>query len=75
LNESKRKITSRRSIQKSVASATVEELRERIKARDEKEKREKLRKAKKKFSATINQDKKELVTQVIQARKNEKSRL
>lgn len=71
----KRKITSRRSIHKGGPSATIDELREQKKARDEKEAREKLRKAKKKLSQAINRAKKDLTTQGIQARKDEKARL
>jgi hypothetical protein len=74
-NDGKRKITSRRSIHKGGPSATIDELREQKKARDEKEAREKLRKAKKKLSQAINRAKKDLTTQGIQARKDEKARL
>jgi hypothetical protein len=48
--EAKRKSTSRRSIHKGGPSASIQDLRDKIKVRDEDEKGEKLRKAKKKLS-------------------------
>jgi hypothetical protein len=75
LTESKRKINSRRSVYKGGAALTVDELREKIKTREEREMAEALRKARKKLSQTINKAKKELNSRGIQARKDEKARL
>jgi hypothetical protein len=53
----------------------VDELREKIKARDEKEKIEALRKAKKKLTTEVNRAKNKLKAAGIQARKDEQARL
>jgi hypothetical protein len=73
--ESKRKTTSRRSIHKGGPSASIQELRGNMKARDEAEKVEMFRKAQKKLSQAINRARKSLLARGIQARKDEKARL
>jgi hypothetical protein len=75
LAKSKRKTNSRRSVHKGGVALTVDELREKIKTREERETTEGLQKAKKKLSQTINKAKKELNSRGIQARKDEKARL
>jgi hypothetical protein len=75
LTESKRKINLRRSVYKGGAALTVDELREKIKTREEREMAEVLQKARKKLSQTINKAKKELNSRGIQARKDKKARL
>jgi hypothetical protein len=54
LAKSRRKINSRRSVYKEGAALTVDELREKIKTREEREMAEALQKARKKLSQTIN---------------------
>ena len=75
IEETKRKSKSRRSIQKGRASATADELRAKIKNRDEKEQAEALRKAKKKLTQAVNKAKRKLKEDGIQARKDEQARL
>ena len=67
--DGKRKTTSRRSIHKGGPSATINELRTKKQIRDEKEKSEALRKAKKRLVQATNRAKNDLKTQGIQARK------
>jgi hypothetical protein len=73
--DQKRKSTSRRSIHKGGPSARVDDLREKIKIRDQHERTEGLRKAEKRLAQAINKAKNELKAQGIQARKDEKARL
>ena len=75
LAEYKRKSNSRRSIQKGGPSTDADELRAKIKARDKKEGKEALRKAKKKLTQAVNRAKAKLKEEGIQARKDEKARL
>ena len=72
--DQKRKSTSRRSINKGGPSARIDDLREKIKIRDQPERTEVPRKAEKRAQA-INKAKNELETQGIEARKGEKARL
>jgi hypothetical protein len=60
MEETKRKSKSRRSVHKGGASATIDELRAKIKERDLKEQQEALRKARKKLSQTVNKEVREL---------------
>jgi hypothetical protein len=73
--ESKRKTTSRRSIHKGGPSASVHDLRDRIKVQDDSKKTEDLQKAKRKLSQAVNKAKSVLKVEGIQARKDEKARL
>lgn len=73
--ESKRKNTSRRSIQAGGAGEAIAVLRARIKARDEAEATESLRRAKKQLQAAINKAKKALTAAGVRARRDEKARL
>jgi hypothetical protein len=73
--EQKRKTNSRRSIHKGGPSASVQDLRDKIKIRDEAEKVETLQKAQKRLVQTINKARNLLKSQGIQARKDEKARL
>lgn len=75
LAESKRKTTSRRSIHKGGPSARVEDLREKIRIRDEGEKVEALQKAEKRLVQAKNKARNELKSQGIQAKKDEKAKL
>ena len=63
--EQSRKITSRRSINKGGPAARIEDLRERIRIRDETEKIESLRKLKKQLQQAINKAKNELKSQGV----------
>jgi hypothetical protein len=71
LEDHKRKSKSRRSVQKGGPFVEVDELRAKIKARDEKEKTEALRKAKKKLTIEVNRAKNKLKAAGVQARKDE----
>jgi hypothetical protein len=75
LEDHKRKSKSRRSIHKGGPSAEVDDLRAKIKARDEKENTEALRKAKKKLTIEVNRAKNKLKAAGVQARKDEQARL
>jgi hypothetical protein len=75
LAESKPKTTSRRSIHKGGPSARVEDLREKIRIREEGEKVEALQKAEKRLVQAKNKARNELKTQGIQAKKDEKTKL
>lgn len=72
--DSKRKRTSRQSIQKGGGAATTKDLREKIKIRDKKESREALKKAERKLLLAVNKAKNALHIKGIQAHKDEKSR-
>jgi len=72
--ESKRKRTSRRSIQRGGPASKVNDLREKIRIRNEQENGEALRKARKRLSQACNKAKAELKAQGVQARKDEKAR-
>ncbi|KAF5202127.1 Transposase protein, partial [Thalictrum thalictroides] len=72
--DSKRKRTSRRSIQKGGGASTTEDLRERIKIREEKESSEAFRKAEKKLATAVNKAKNSLHARGVQARRDEKAR-
>lgn len=72
--ESKRKRSSRRSIQKGGSAASTRDLREKIRIRDERESGEALRKAEKKLVTAINKATNTLHTRGVQARKDEKAR-
>ena len=66
---------SQRSIQKGSPAARASVLKERIRARDKKEAKEELQKARNRLTRIINKAKKELAAQGVQARKDEKARL
>lgn len=72
--DSKRRKTSRRSIQKGGGVASIEDLREKIRMRDERESGEALKRAEKKLITAINKAKTALHIKGVQARKDEKAR-
>ena len=73
--EHNKKAKSRKSTHKGGPSASIAQLRGEIKEKEDGDRTEKLKKAKKKLSAAINKAKKDLIAQGIQARKDEKARL
>jgi hypothetical protein len=72
--EKKRKRMSRRSIYGGGGAPLISELREKIRVRDEKEKVEQLRKAKKKLAQAISKATKALKERGVEARKQERAR-
>lgn len=73
--DQRRSITSRRSIHKGGASASIGDLRERIKIKADQSNTENLRKARKRLSQAINREKKKLNIKGIQAKKDNKARI
>ena len=71
----KRKITSRRSVHKGGPSASAQELRARIQAREQVESKSALRKAQRALTQAKNKARNELKTQGIQARKENRAQL
>ena len=69
------KAKSRKNIYKGEPSASIAQLRIKIKAKEEANRVEELQKAQKKLSITINKAKKELTAAGIQTRKDNKARL
>ncbi|XMA11516.1 hypothetical protein WAI453_004307 [Rhynchosporium graminicola] len=72
--DNNRKKTSRRSIHKGGGSASVADLRERMRMRDEKERTAALRKARKALQAAINRSSQALKAAGVQARKENKEK-
>jgi hypothetical protein len=73
--EQKRKNSSRRHVHKGGPGATIAQLRQQMRIRDDDERGFKIKKARKNLQAAINKYRKELIARGVQARKDEKARI